>query len=78
MQLDRRQFLHLTAGTAALPALSCSAWAQAYPAKPVYLIVTFPAGSAPDISKLRPPCRTPHTMRAILLAGRGSRQDRSV
>ena len=49
MQLDRRQFLHLTAGTAALPALSCSAWAQAYPAKPVYLIVTFPAGSAPDI-----------------------------
>jgi len=49
MKLHRRQFLHLTAGAAALSALSCSAWAQAYPAKPVYLIVTFPAGSAPDI-----------------------------
>src|SRR5262245_16224093 len=49
MKLHRRQFLRLTAGAAALPALSCSAWAQAYPAKPVYLIVTFPAGSAPDI-----------------------------
>src|SRR5499433_4219145 len=49
MKLHRRQFLHLTAGAVALLALSCSAWAQAYPAKPVYLIVTFPAGSAPDI-----------------------------
>ena len=49
MKPHRRQFLHLTAGAAALSALSCSAWAQAYPAKPVYLIVTFPAGSAPDI-----------------------------
>jgi tripartite-type tricarboxylate transporter receptor subunit TctC len=49
VQLHRRQFLHLTAATAALPAFGCSAWAQAYPAKPVYLIVTFPAGSAPDI-----------------------------
>src|SRR5262249_39338916 len=49
MKLHRRQFLHLTAAAAVLSAPSCSAWAQAYPAKPVYLIVTFPAGSAPDI-----------------------------
>ena len=49
MKLHRRQFLHLTAGAAALPTLACSAWAQAYPTKPVNLIVTFPAGSAPDI-----------------------------
>jgi tripartite-type tricarboxylate transporter receptor subunit TctC len=49
VQLHRRQFLHLTAATATLSALACSAWAQAYPAKPVNLIVTFPAGSAPDI-----------------------------
>ena len=49
MTLSRRQFLHLAAGTAALPAFSSFVWAQAYPARPVQLIVTFPAGSAPDI-----------------------------
>jgi tripartite-type tricarboxylate transporter receptor subunit TctC len=49
MKLPRRQFLHLAAESAALLALSCSAWAQTYPAKPVSLIVTFPAGSGPDI-----------------------------
>src|SRR5215831_17733663 len=45
----RRGFLHLAAGAAALQVLSRTAWAQAYPARPVQLIVTFPAGSAPDI-----------------------------
>src|SRR5262249_62339398 len=45
----RRQFLHLAAGAAALPTLCRFAWAQSYPARPVRLIVTFPAGSAPDI-----------------------------
>jgi tripartite-type tricarboxylate transporter receptor subunit TctC len=49
MKLPRRKFLHLAACTAALPAMSPIAWAQAYPARPVQLIVTFPAGSAPDI-----------------------------
>jgi len=49
VKLPRRKFLHLAAGAAALLALSCSAWAQAYPEKPVSLIVTFPAGSGPDI-----------------------------
>jgi tripartite-type tricarboxylate transporter receptor subunit TctC len=49
MTLSRRQFLHLAAATAALPAFSNFAWAQAYPTRPVQLIVTFPAGSAPDI-----------------------------
>ena len=49
MTLSRRQILHLAASTAALPAFSSFAWAQAYPARPVQLIVTFPAGSAPDI-----------------------------
>ena len=40
----RRQFLHLAAGAAALPALSRVARAQAYPARPVRIIVGFPAG----------------------------------
>jgi tripartite-type tricarboxylate transporter receptor subunit TctC len=49
MKLRRRQFLHLAAGAAALPAVSRTAWAQAYPTQPIRLIVTFPPGSAPDI-----------------------------
>src|SRR5499426_84613 len=38
MKLPRRNFLHLTAGAAALPAFSRSAMAQAYPARPARLI----------------------------------------
>jgi tripartite-type tricarboxylate transporter receptor subunit TctC len=45
----RRQFLHLTAGAAALSALSRTARAQAYPTRPVRVIVGFTPGSAPDI-----------------------------
>jgi tripartite-type tricarboxylate transporter receptor subunit TctC len=45
----RRQFLHLAAGAAALPAVSRLAWAQAYPTRPVRIVVGFPAGGAPDI-----------------------------
>jgi tripartite-type tricarboxylate transporter receptor subunit TctC len=49
MEFPRRRFLHLAAGVAALPAFSRSAHAEAYPTKPVRLIVQVPAGSAPDI-----------------------------
>src|SRR5215475_13236116 len=49
MKLPRRQFLHLAAGTAALPAVSRFAWAQAYPARPVRIIAATGPGSAPDI-----------------------------
>jgi tripartite-type tricarboxylate transporter receptor subunit TctC len=49
MKLPRRNFLHLAAGAAALPAVSRFAWAQAYPTRPVRLIEGFGAGSAPDI-----------------------------
>ena len=46
MKLPRRQFLHLAAGAAALPAASRIARAQTYPTRPVRLIVRFvPAGS---------------------------------
>jgi len=49
MKLPRRKFLHLAAGAAALPAVSRSAWAQAYPSRPVRILVGFTAGSGPDI-----------------------------
>ena len=49
MKLPRRNFLHLAAGAAALPALSRFAWAQTYPTRPVRLVVTTPAGGSPDI-----------------------------
>jgi tripartite-type tricarboxylate transporter receptor subunit TctC len=49
MKLPRRQFLHILAGAVALPPLSRSAGAQAYPSRPVRLIVGFAAGGAPDI-----------------------------
>jgi tripartite-type tricarboxylate transporter receptor subunit TctC len=49
MELPRRQFLHLAAGAVALPAVSRIARAQAYPARPVRIIVPFPPGGATDI-----------------------------
>src|SRR5262249_26728434 len=49
MKLPRRQFLHLAAGAAALPAASRIARAQAYPTRPVRLIVGFPAGGMVDV-----------------------------
>ena len=49
MKLPRRTFLHLAAGVAALPALSRIALAQAYPTRPVRIIVGFAAGGATDI-----------------------------
>ena len=49
MNLARRQFVHLAVGAAALPAVSRMSWAQAYPSRPVILIVFVPAGGTPDI-----------------------------
>jgi len=49
MKLPRRQFLHLAASAAVLPAVSRIAWAQAWPAKPIRAIVAGGAGSVVDV-----------------------------
>ena len=50
MKLPRRNFLHLAAGAAALPAVSRFAWAQAYPTRSVRLIVPVAPAGASDIT----------------------------
>src|SRR5271169_6173682 len=48
MKLPRRQFLNLATGVAALPAVSRIARAQAYPARPITVVVPFAAGGPLD------------------------------
>jgi tripartite-type tricarboxylate transporter receptor subunit TctC len=50
MKIERRQFLHLAAGTVALPAVSHVARAQTYPSRPVRFIVPLAAGGGLDFA----------------------------
>jgi tripartite-type tricarboxylate transporter receptor subunit TctC len=53
MNLPRRKFLHLAAGAAALPVMSRIARAQAYPSRPISMIVAFvPGGIADTLARL--------------------------
>src|SRR5215510_15919811 len=49
MKLPRRKFLHLAAGAAAMPFISRVAKAQAYPSRPITIVVPFPAGGSTDV-----------------------------
>src|SRR6516162_3622503 len=49
MKIRRRKFLHLAAGTAALPVISRVASAQAFPTRPITIVVPFVAGGALDV-----------------------------
>jgi tripartite-type tricarboxylate transporter receptor subunit TctC len=75
MKLPRRQFLHLAAGAAALPAVPRIACAQAYPARPISIVVPFVAGGATDViarliaERMRASLRQPVIVENIAGAG---------
>jgi hypothetical protein len=62
MKFPRRRILQLATGAAALPAVSRIARAQAYPTRPVRIIVGFPPGGVnrrPNLTLYRRPILTP-------------------
>jgi len=71
MRLLRRKFLHLGVGAAALAAVSRVVLAQAYPTRPVRLIVGFPAGGSNDLhARLIAEWLTKHFGRSFIVENR--------
>ena len=68
---NRRHLLRFAAGAAALPALARVAGAQAYPSRPVTLVVFVPAGGTPDIiARLLGQGLTPRFSQSVVIDNR--------
>ena len=76
MKLPRRKFLHLAAGAAAVPAVARIAMAQAYPARPVRIVVGFPPGGGADITARAAVGDAGYRVPSPLFAGSEARADR--
>ena len=71
LKLPRRKFLHLAAGAALLPALPSAARAQAYPSKPIKLILPFQPGTPNDvIARLIAPALSSRLGQAVVVDNR--------
>jgi tripartite-type tricarboxylate transporter receptor subunit TctC len=71
MKLPRRQFLRLAAGTVALPAITPIARAQAYPARPIRLVIPFPPGGAYDFVGRPWADRMKHSLGTVVVENSG-------
>src|SRR5258705_9389069 len=71
MNLPRRQFLRLAGGTAASPAITRIARAQAYPARPIRLVIPFPPGGAYDFVGRPWADRMKHSLGTVVVENSG-------
>jgi tripartite-type tricarboxylate transporter receptor subunit TctC len=71
MKLPRRRFLHLVAGAAVLPAITRVAHAQAYPNKPIKMILPYTPGSPNDVlARLVTPALSSHLGQPVVIENR--------
>ena len=71
MKIARRHFLRLAASATALPAVTVSAGAQAYPSKPLRWIIGFPAGGGADtVARIMEPWLSKRLGQPIIIENR--------